>query len=203
MREHFSVKRAFTLVEVIIALILMAFFASTLSFGFSSYYHKMKLKNAQERIGRLLSQADYLSTVLQQESKVIFVNRNASWYAILKPWGDEEFETVDLFGNLPANFVELGGTKTIRLNDTELSELSLVFLPMKGIDLSYVEARDSMDRLLTARELGLGTTNHTDISITLVLEGNGKKAFLPIDLRPYARITTHMPIPQEYQDLDI
>lgn len=203
MRETCPQKRAFTLIEVLISLLLVVLFASTLSFGFLRYYRQMALKNAQERVERLFSQADYLSTVLQQEAKVIIIRKNAAWYAILKPWGDEEIEAIDLLGTLPANFVELSGTKTIRLNDTELSELSLLFLPMKGIDLSYVEAKDSMERLLTARELGLVSTNRVDISASLALEGTGRGLNEVVDLRPYARLTTHISIPQEYQDLDL
>lgn len=203
MRELRPQKRAFTLIELLISILLVALFASTLSFGFLRYYRQMSLKNAQERVERLLSQADYLSAVLQQETKVIITHKNGSWYAILKPWGDEEIEAIDLLGSLPANFVELGGTKTIRLNDTELSDLSLLFLPMKGIDFASVAAKDSMERSLTARELGLISTTHTNVSASLMLEGNGKGLSEVVDLRPFARLTTHIPIPQEYVDLDL
>lgn len=202
MREKAYTKKAFTLVEVIISLLLVAFLASTVLFGFSRFYRHMELKKAQERVERLLSQADILSTILQQEATILFIQKHSSWYAVLKPWGDEEFETLSVFAHLPANFVELNNIKTLRLNDSELSELSLTFLPMKGIDLSYVKAKDSMERSLTARELGLMPSHSTESSIILFLEGKGNKEFHSIDLKPYARITTHLSIPQEYQDLD-
>jgi hypothetical protein len=195
------VKKAFTLVEVIIVFFLLSILSGSLSYGFLRYSRGAALKNAQDRIERLLAQADFLSTVLQQEAEVLIIKDNAHWYALIKPWADEEIDALDIFRNLSRNFVELDGTEKVLLNDAEVTELSLVFLPMKGIDPSYVRAKDSMDNPRSLRELGLDPRMQKIRSMQLILKG--KNSNRSIELLPYARLTTHMPIPQEYIDLDV
>jgi hypothetical protein len=197
------VKRALTLIELIIVFFILIIVGGSLSFGYLQYARQAALKEAKDRIERLLSQADFLSTVLQQETEVFLVKQHSRWHAILKPWGDEENDSLDIFGNLPSNFVELDGIEKILFNETDCTELALVFLPMKGIDPSYVKGKDSMGSSLTLRELGLDTRSHTITSMKLTLQNKEKDSIKsPLNLLPYARITTHIPIPQEYVDLD-
>ncbi len=193
-------KRAFSLVELVIVFCILAIFAGSLSFGFYRYSQKAALNNARDRTVTLLAQADFLSTVLQQEVEVFIVKEHSRWYAVIKPWGDEENEVLDIFSNLSRKFVELEGTEKLTLNDTEFTELNLVFLPMRGIDPSYVRAKGWTESPLTLRELGLDPRSHKLSSLKLDLQGKGNTH--SIDLLPYAHNTTHLPIPQEAIDLD-
>ena len=193
-------KRALTLIELIIVICILGSLAGSLSFGFLRYSQTTAVNNARDRVERLLAQADFLSTILQQEAEVFIIKEKNRFYAVIKPWADEEAEALDIFRNLSRNFVELDGTEKVLINDTEITELALVFLPMKGIDPFYVRAKDSMDSPLSLRELGLYPTAHSIPSMNLTLQG--KRSNRSIDLLPYARITMHIPIPQEYIDLD-
>jgi hypothetical protein len=203
VRQEPLVKRALTLIELLVTFFILVVTAGSLSFGFLHYSRQETVKNAQDRLERLLAQADFLSTILQQEAKVYMVQENERWYATLEPWGDEESEVLDIFAKLSRNFVELEGVEKFQLNSTSFTELSLVFLPMQGIDPSYIQAKDWAGSLLTPRELGLDMRNQKLCAMTLTFCGKGQNKERTVNLLPYARISSHIPIPQEYIDRDM
>lgn len=193
-------RKAFSLVEVIIVFFLLVVLVGSLSFGFISYSQRSTIKNTQERIERLLSQADFFSTVLQQDVEVSLTKKDAHWYAELNLWGEEGCKVFDIFNNLPQNFVDLAGIESILFNGTEYTNLLLVFRPMIGIDVSYVYAKDWTDIPLSATKLGLDSKNLPPHSLKLEIKDKEKTG--SIDLLPFVRIMPHTPIPQEYIDLE-
>lgn len=160
------------------------------------------MKHAEGRLQYLLQHADYLSSLLQQEAEVVLIKDDSTWHAYLRPWVDEEIQSVQVFNTLPSHFVKLEGIRTIRLNDEDLQELSLCFLPMRGIEFSYVRAKDSVGKALGAKELGLMKTGG-DPSLIITLIGKDTSSLQSLDLSPFAHLTTHISIPQEYLDLDV
>lgn len=201
-KKHGFTKRALTLIELLVVFFILVLMAGSMSFGFVHYSRQAALKNTKDRLERLFSQADFVATIFQQEAEVLILKQDGHWYAKLKPWGDEEDEALDVFRNLPSNFLELEGIEKFQFNDTNVTELSLVFLPMRGIDPYYIRAKDWMDSYLTARELGVDGRNRTISSMNLTFQGISQKKEVSLDLLPYARLTPHISIPEEYIDLD-
>lgn len=180
-------RRSLSLVEVIIASIILILVLSTMTFGFIRYHREAAVKTARKEVSILLKQADYLSQVTQQNLTVLIRREGDAWCFFLKPWR----ATPD--ARLPTRQVTLSGISAVSLNDHEVESLKFYFVPFKGIELSSFEVIDGCGRTLGSGKLGLSVNK----DIIVHMKNKDPRHSCYIDLTKYIPRFAHEPLPED------
>ena len=156
-----------TLVEVLIALIIISTMLSALSFAIFRANASAQFSQSADRIEHLFSQAIHFSSLTGKEGSVILYKTNKQWYGYFDLFTSSAKRFTALT-KAPPSSIQLKQLSKIRLNDHYLSEIKLSFYAHTG--LFYIEAKDEFGSLLTAHQLGFNFSNpekKSDFSLEL------------------------------------
>jgi hypothetical protein len=184
-RSRFSL----SLVEVIIASVILVLLASTMTYGFMQFYRETRIKNGKKELEILLRQADYLSTVLRQEIRVDVLQHDDEWLVFLQTWG------ADTSGLHFTRMLRLPGVSSIEINGRSFSEANISFIGVNGIIPSCCEIYEDSGHKSRSLQRGEGPKKK-DIILTI----KGQKSSYSFNLRAYMSDFAHESIPKEFVD---
>lgn len=193
-------KAAFTVIEVLVAVSLMAIVAGAVALGVQRSVRAAHLKTSKERIERLMLQAFRFSAVSGHVGDVvIFRAKDGTYQGHVNFW-EADTGQVSLLTRSCESIGSLSGISSLSLNGCTVHKA--VFRFFGGHGLSTVYAYDQYDRALAPSDFGFSSeeTTHRKRELEMILfptknPTSGEK----ISLDPYLLSLPHsLPFPNEY-----
>ena len=125
-------RRSFSLIEVIVAVLILTVAAGGLFLGLGRSIRIVRIQSSKERLERLFSQAFRLSSISGHVSDVIISKGSDGWVGELTLWGKDSSDITALARNCEA-IGRLPGVHSAALNGKEISGASFRFFGSHGL----------------------------------------------------------------------
>jgi len=194
MTKRFSL----SLVEVTVAMLLLLMGLGLFTSGYLRSRKSVEFRQSVKRLKSLCLQARRFSALTAHQGRVILLNKEGRWIGYLSLLasagsGNGIRELTKKWG--------LEGIDTIKIRDSSLSEIQLLFYSRRG--LYTIEAKDSYGRHLSSSDLGIDGKEFDDSVADLemvIVPTAPSLSSLHMDLKPFiARVYEHAPFPNDLQ----
>ena len=125
-------RRSFSLIELIVAVLILALAASGLFLGLHRSIRTVRIQSSKERLEQLFMQAFRFSSISGHVSDVIISKRPDGWIGELTLWGKDSSDITLLARNCEA-ISRLPGVLSAALNGREISGASFRFFGSHGL----------------------------------------------------------------------
>jgi prepilin-type N-terminal cleavage/methylation domain-containing protein len=193
-------RRSFSLIEVVVALSILAVTAGALLFGLGRSIRAIQTQTSRERLDRLFLQAFRFSSVSGHVSDVIISKGPDGWVGELALWGQDSSNTLTL-ARTCESIGQLSGIHSVFLNDCEITSASFRFFGSHG--LITVCAYDRYERELSPADIrfsrdGGSSTPEPELVLTICPAAN-PTSVEAISLKSYCMTAPqHPPFPNDY-----
>ena len=191
-------RRSFSLIEVVVALSILAITAGVLLFGLGRSIRAIQTQTSRERLERLFLQAFRFSSVSGHVSDVIISKGPDGWVGELALWGQDSSNT-HILARTCESIGQLSGIHSMFLNDCEIESASFRFFGSHG--LLTVCAYDRYERELSSTDIRFSRDSGSstpELVLTICPTPNPTSAEA-ISLKSYFMTTPqHPPFPNEY-----
>ncbi len=193
-------KASFTIIEVLIALCLLAIVAGAIALGIQRSVQATQLKTSKERLERLFLQAFRFSAVSGHVGEVVVRKRSDGMFeGYVNLWG-QGTQSVSLIAQSCGPIGQLAGIDAIAFNGRTIHKA--VFRFFGGHGLSSVCVYDQDDRKAANIEFDCAAADDSPMSRDLdMIVRPTKDPTTPeiISLKPYLlSVPHHLPFPNEY-----
>jgi prepilin-type N-terminal cleavage/methylation domain-containing protein len=193
-------RHSFTLIEVLVAIALMAIVASGIALGINRSVQASHAKTSKERIERMLLQSFRFAAVSGHVADVVIVQKEGeNFEGYINLW-ETDSKNLSILAQNCKSIGALSGIQSIDLNDRSINKAVFRFFGCHG--LCAVHAYDGSERELAPAEFGFSPEaagqKNTDLEIRLRTKEN-QDPFAKISLQPYLlSVPRHLPFPDEY-----
>ena len=193
-------RHSFTLIEVLVAIALMAIVAGGIVLGIKRSVQATHVKTSKERIERMLLQAFRFAAVSGHVADVVIVQKEEGEFeGYINLW-ETDSKNLSILAQNCKSIGALPGIQSVGLNDRPINKV--IFRFFGGHGLSIVHAYDSSERELAPGEFGFlpETAGQKKIELEISLRTTeNQDPSAKISLHPYLlSIPRHLPFPDEY-----
>ena len=191
-------RRSFSLIEVVVALLILGVAAGALLFGIDRSIRAVRFQSSKERLERLFLQAFRFSSISGHVSDVIISKNPDGWVGELALWGESASSLPILVRNCES-IGKLSGIHSILLNGCEVNSVSFRFFGSHG--LVAVCAYDRFERELAPEDFRFARDSaHAEPELVLSLYPTPNPAPVEsLSLKSYFLTAPHYPpFPNEY-----
>ena len=192
-------RRSLTLIEVVLAFLVLAITAGALLLGLNRSIQAVRTQSSKERLERLFLQAFRFASISGHVSDVIISKESDGWVGSLTLWDDNSTNIHLLARNCEA-IGQLGGIYSILLNDCEIQSASFRFFGGHG--LTNVCAHDQFGREMAPADFRFVRDAYSTAEPELILSIHAtanSPLVETISLKPYFMTAPrHPPFPNEY-----
>lgn len=193
------VRRSFTLIEVIVAISLLAVIAGVLVWGVGRSVGAMRTQSSKNRLENLFLQAFRFSSISGHACDVIICQYREGWRGSLSLW-ENSASNIHLLNRSGTSIGQLGGVQRILLNDCEVQSATFRFFGGHGLTLIY--AQDQFGREIPPAAFRFVRDSNSPVEPELVLSmypSNNPTPVETISLKPYCMtVPRHPQFPNDY-----